>query len=136
MSTAPALLATVLSALRADVETSRRLGRRIWDCAPRDAEFPHLVVEELTVRDRSGEAAPLEEIRLSLRVLSRSGGRSEALAIATRIETVLRDLPPLPPGARLVVIRRESGDCRPLRDRRTIEATLRFLALVEPDDRA
>lgn len=132
MSSARALLSAVLAALRADAEITRRSGHRIWDCAPRDAAFPHLVVEELVERDRSGQDAPLDEVRLALRILSRGGGRGEALAIAARAEAVLLDLPPMPPGSRLVLIRRETGDCRLLRDRRTVEATLRFLALVEP----
>lgn len=129
--TAAALLAATLAALRADAELVATLGPRIWDCAPRDAAFPHLVVKDLVTRDRSGVAAPLEEVRFSLRILSRSGGRAEALALAARAEAVVLALSPTLPAARLVLIRRETTDCRLLDDRRTTEALLRFVALVE-----
>lgn len=132
MTPAAALLAAALAALRADPELTATLGPRIWDCAPRDAAFPHLVVKDLVARDRSGVAAPLEEVRFSLRILSRSGGRAEALALAARAETVVLALSPALPDARLVLIRRDTTDCRLLDDRRTTEALLRFVALVEP----
>jgi hypothetical protein len=135
LTSAAALLAATLAALRADTELTATLGPRIWDCAPRDAAFPHLVVKDLVTRDRSGEAAPLEEIRLSLRILSRSGSRAEVLTLAARAEAVMLALPPaLDPansGARLVLLRRDTAETRLLDDRRTTEALLRFVALVE-----
>ena len=132
MTSAAALLAATLAALRADTELMATLGPRIWDCAPRDAAFPHLVVKDLVTRDRSGEAAPLEEIRLSLRILSRSGSRAEVLTLAARAEAVMLALSPALTGARLVLLRREASETRLLDDRRTTEALLRFVALVEP----
>lgn len=132
MSTASALLAALLAALRADADLVARLGERIWDTPPRDAAFPHLVVEDLASRDRSGLDAALDELRPTLRIASRTGGRREALTVADRAAEVLLALPSALDGARLVLIRREAVEIRLLKDRLTTEAILRFIALVEP----
>ncbi|MER2607249.1 MAG: DUF3168 domain-containing protein [Siculibacillus sp.] len=136
--TAAALLSAVLARLRADAVLAADLGGRIWDCAPRDVVFPHLVVEEISSRDRSGVDARLDEHRLALRVLSRVGGRREALTLLARVEALLVPDDPVADGlaldgARVVLLRREAADVRLQRDRLTAEATLRLIALVEPD---
>lgn len=136
--TAAALLSAVLARLRADAVLASDLGGRVWDCAPRDAAFPHLVVEEISSRDRSGVDARLDEHRLAVRVLSRAGGRREALTLLARIEALLVPDDPVADGlaldgARVVLLRREVADVRLQRDRLTAEATLRLIALVEPD---
>lgn len=132
MSAARALTAAVLALLRVDADLAAGLGGAIFDAAPRDPGFPHLVVEEAVARDRSGLDAPLEEIRLTLKIFSRSGGRAEVAGLAERVETVLDDADLALDGARLVLLRREATETRLLRDRRTAEATLRFVALIEP----
>jgi len=132
MSAAPALTAAILARLRADAALASRLADRIWDCAPRDPAFPHLVVDEVTSRDRSGFDAPLEELVVTLRVLSRAGGRAEVSAVADRVADLLvdADLPLV--GTRLVLLRREATATRLLKDRLTTEATIRLAALAEP----
>lgn len=133
MTAARALVEVVLAALRADPALAADLGGRIWDAAPRDPDFPHLVVEETTARDRSGLDAPLEEIRLTLKIFSRAGGRAEAAGLAERAEAALAAPPPTLDGARLVLLRREATETRIQRDRRTAEAALRLVALIETD---
>ncbi len=132
MSTAPALMAAVLARLRGDATLAAHLGDRVFDTAPRDAAFPHCVVEEITARDRSGLDAPLDELRLTLRVLSRSGGRREAFAVADRIADLLAPADLTLDAARLVLLRRDTTEVHLLKDRLTTEAVLRFVALAEP----
>lgn len=133
MSAARTLIEAVLAALRADADLAAGLAGRIWDTAPRDPDFPHLVVEDASARDRSGLDAPLEEIRLALKIFSRTGGRSEAALLAERAEAALAAAEPSLDGARLVLLRREATETRIQRDRRTAEATLRLVALIETD---
>lgn len=132
MTAALALGAAVLAALRADPTLAADLGGRIWDVAPRDPAFPHLVVDDATCRDRSGVDAELEEARLTLRVSSRDGGRAEAARLVERAETVLAAAVLAPAGRRVVLWRRDTTDVRTTRDRRTHEAVVRFVALTEP----
>ena len=132
MTAAHGLLAATLARLRADPTLAADLGPRLWDAAPRDPAFPHLVVDETTTRDRSGLDAALEETRLTLRIFSRSGGRAEVARIAERVETVLEATPPEPVGRRLVLLRREASETRIARDRVTAEAVVRLVALTEP----
>jgi hypothetical protein len=132
MSIARSLSAAVLAALRGDGDLVTDLGGRLWDGPPRDPAFPHLVLDEIVCRDRSGLDAPLEEARLTLRIFARDGGRAEAARLAERVETVLAAAALAPDGARVVLLRREASEARTGRDRRTAEATLRFVALIEP----
>lgn len=128
-----ALQTAVLARLVADPDlAASALDGRIWDAAPRDPGFPHLVVDEAVSRDRSGLDAPLAEHRLTLRVFSRKGGRREALTLAGRIEAALEAADLALDGHRLVLIRRDATEVRLLKDRLTAEAALRFVALTEP----
>lgn len=132
MTAARALVRAVLAALRADADLATALGDAIFDAAPRDPAFPHLVVEETVARDRSGLDAPLDEIRLTLKLFSRAGGTAEAGRLAERVESVLAAADLRPDPWRVALWRREASETRLLRDRRTAEATLRFVALTEP----
>lgn len=132
MSASLALGAAVLAALRADPTLAAALGTRIWDAAPRDPGFPHLVLDEVVSRDRSGLDASLEDNRLTLKIASRVGGRAEAARLAEQVETVLAGASLAPVGHRVVLMRRETTDTRILRDRRTAEAVVRLVALTEP----
>lgn len=132
MSAARALAASLLALLRADATLAAGLGTRIWDAAPRDPDFPHLVLDEVVARDRSGQDTMLEEIRLTLRLFSRGGGRVEVAGLAERVETVIAGAILAPAGVRVVLLRREATEIRPLRDRVTTEAVLRLVALTEP----
>ncbi len=132
MSAARSLVAAVLAALRGDAALVAALAPRIWDAAPRDPGFPHLVVEEAVARDRSGLDADLEEVRVTLKIFSRTGGTAEAGRLAERVEAVLADAALEPIGVRVVLLRREATETRLLRDRTTAEATLRLVALTEP----
>lgn len=128
-----ALQTAMLARLRADAGLAASpLAGRIYDAAPRDAAFPHLVVDEATSRDRSGLATPLAEHRIALRILSRKGGRREALVAAGLVEAALATDDLVLDGHRLVLLRREATEVRLLKDRLTAEALVRFVALVEP----
>ncbi|NLH81863.1 MAG: DUF3168 domain-containing protein [Phyllobacteriaceae bacterium] len=132
MSASRSLVAAVLAALRGDAALVAVLADRLWDGAPRDPGFPHLVVDEAVARDRSGLDAELEEVRLTLKIFSRAGGTAEAGRLAERVETVLAAAALAPVGVRVVLLRREASETRLARDRRTAEATLRLVALTEP----
>ena len=128
-----ALQTAILARLRADASlAASALAGRIHDAAPRDAGFPHLVVEETVSRDRSGLDAPLAEHRVVLRVLSRKGGRREALTLAGLVEAALEADDLVLAGHRLVLLRREATEARLLKDRLTAEAAVRLVALTEP----
>jgi hypothetical protein len=130
---AQALLAAIVARLRADPALSGPpLDARIHDAPPRDAAFPHLVVEPVTSTDASGLDAPLERHRLALRIVSRAGGRGEAARLAATAERVLAEAPPDPEGHRLIGLMRDGFESRMARDRITAEALLRFSALTEP----
>jgi hypothetical protein len=132
MSAAQSLVTAMLAALRADTTLAADLGSRIHDAAPRDPVFPHLVVADVTVRDRSGVDATLEEVRATLEVFSRAGGRAEAARIAERVETVLLAATLSPAGRRVALLRSEATETTILRDRVTVRAAVRFVALLEP----
>jgi len=128
-----ALQTAVLARLAADPDlVASALAGRIWDAAPRDPGFPHLVVDQAVSRDRSGLDTPLAEHRLTLRVFSRKGGRREALTLAGLVEAALEAGDLALDGHRLVLIRRDATEVRLLKDRLTAEAALRFVALTEP----
>jgi hypothetical protein len=134
MSTAAlALQTSILERLRADAAlASSPLAGRLFDAAPRDEAFPHLVVDEVTSRDRSGLDAPLVEHRLTLRLFSRKGGRREVAMLADLVETALAAPDLVLAGHRLVLLRHDLTETRLLKDRLTAEAVLRFVALTEP----
>jgi len=128
-----ALRDAVLARLGADAALAASpLAGRIFDAAPRDAAFPHLVVDEATSRDRSGLDTPLAEHRLTLRIFSRKGGRREALTLAGLAETALEAGDLTLAGHRLVLLRRDATEVRLAKDRLTAEASLRLVALTEP----
>lgn len=132
MSAAQSLVTAILAVLRADATLAADLGSRIHDAAPRDPVFPHLVVADVTVRDRSGVDATLEEVRAKLEIFSRAGGRAEAARIAERVETVLLAANLAPAGRRVALLRRDATETVLLRDRVTARAVVRFVALLEP----
>lgn len=128
-----ALQTAILDRLRADAALAASpLAARLHDAAPRDAAFPHLVVDEATTRDRSGLDAPLAEHRLTLRLFSRKGGRREVLTLAGLVEAALESADLVLDGHRLVLLRRDATEVRLLKDRLTAEAAMRFVALTEP----
>lgn len=132
-SAALALQTAILARLADDAALAASpLAGRIWDAAPRDPGFPHLVVDAGVTRDRSGLDTPLAEHRLTLRVFSRKGGRREALTLAGLVETALETGDLALDGHRLVLLRRDATEVRLLSDRLTAEAALRFVALTEP----
>ena len=132
MSLAHGLALAALAALRADATLAADLGGRLWDVPPRDPAFPHLVLDDVVRRDRSGLDTGLDEVRLTLRVLARDGGRVAAARLAERAETVLLAADLACAGAHVVLLRHETSEIRLGRDRRTAEATVRFVALIEP----
>ena len=133
MNAALALQAAVLARLRADPDLAASpLAGRLFDAAPRDGDFPHLVVDEAHGRDRSGLDAPLLEQRLALRLQSRKGGRREVLTLAGLVEAALATEDLGLDGWRLVLLRRDATEVRLLKDRVTAEALMRFVALLEP----
>lgn len=132
MSAAQSLVAAMLAALRADATLAADLATRIHDAAPRDPVFPHLVVADVTVRDRSGVDTTLEEVRATLEIFSRAGGRAEAARIAERVETMLLATSLAPAGRRVALLRREATETTILRDRVTARAAVRLVALLEP----
>jgi hypothetical protein len=132
MSDAALQFVTALRAhLAADGAVAGFLANQILDAPSRLQRFPSLVIEDIATSDRSGQAATLEEHRVTLRLLTRAGGKKEALSIAAAIAAAL-DPPPAPSGHLVVLLSIEAVESRLLRDRLTSETILRLKVLTEP----
>ncbi len=130
-----ALQKAVFAELSADAELAALVGARIYDAAPRAAEFPYVAFGETAERDWGTGSGEGSEHRVTLHAWSRQRGKREALAIAERIVAALHDQALSLDGHLLVNLRREFGEVRRDDDggaEPTWRALLRFRAVTEP----
>ena len=127
-----ALQEAVFEALACDASLSALIGgAKIFDGAPRNAEAPYVQLGEVTARDWSTATEAGTEISFAIVAWSREAGRSEGLAIADRIVTLLHDAALGLDGYRLVNLRHiatETARVEKPEGRRTVA---RFRAVVE-----
>ncbi len=134
-SAALPLQSAIRSLLAADAVLTGLLGAaRIFDGAPRDTPVPFVSLDDIVSKRRDGLAATIEEHRITLRVWSKAGGKSEAMAAADRIVALLDDAAPILAGHRVIRLLIEQTESRLAKDRLSAETALRFLALTEPTD--
>jgi hypothetical protein len=128
-----ALQEAVFALLSGDAELSALLGGpHVYDGAPRNAAPPYVHLGETTQRDWSTSTEAGAEIAFALVVWSTALGKSEALAIAGRLDALLDDAPLTIAGWRLVNLRHvatETSRDAGLKGRR---AVVRFRAVLEP----
>lgn len=104
----------------------------LYDRVPEGTAMPYVLFSQATAKDASNATDPAEEIRLELRVYSRSGGRKQALDVLERIHTVLHfQAPALSGGGWIVWMRVEHARVEMLRDGMTWQGTAAVVALVE-----
>lgn len=112
--------------------TSLLGGAKIYDEAPRTADFPYVTLGEARITDFSAGDEPGEEHQLTLHAWSRQGGHREAHLIAGTLLQALDDAPLAPDGHHLVNLRFSLADIRREADGRTYHALVRFRAVTEP----
>lgn len=130
---AASLRAAIRDALAADgALTSLLGGARIYDEAPRAANFPYVTLGDARVTDFSAGDQPGEEYQLTLHAWSQQGGHREAHMIAGAMLQALDDAPLSLAGHHLVNLRFAVADIRREADGRTYHALVRFRAVTEP----
>lgn len=133
MSADTALQAALVARLSEDAALLALLGGlRVHDGPPRGAATPYVALGAWRLRPLDASEAPASEHRFEIAVVSRAGGRGEAVAIAGRVAALLDAAPPEPEGHRLVNLRLVERAAGEGRDRRSFEAVLTFRAVTEP----
>jgi hypothetical protein len=129
-----ALQGAVFEALSGDATLQGLLGgANVFDGAPRNQPAPYVHLGEITARDWSTATEAGSEISFAIVAWSRAEGRSEGLAIADRVVTLLHDAALDLDGWRLVNLRHvatETARVEKPEGRRTVA---RFRAVVEPE---
>jgi hypothetical protein len=130
-----ALVAAVVSALRAAPAVSALVARRIWDEPPIGAIAPYVLTQGVQSLPWGGTPPPGQaegvEMALSLTVVSNFGGAEEARAVVSAIRSALHDAPLSLDGWRLVNLRVAFTDIVRAADGRTTLGLVRLRAVVE-----
>jgi hypothetical protein len=125
---------TVFDALAADAELIALLGGpHVFDGAPRNAEAPYVHLGEVNARDWSTATDAGMEVSFAVVAWSRQPGRSEALAIAARVEAVLHEAALDPDDFRLVNLRHVATETARNDKPEGRRAVVRFRAAVEAE---
>ena len=103
---------------------------RIWDEAPRDAVWPHLVVGRSESRPVAADGCGIEH-SLSLRCASRFGGTEEAKAICAGIRAAVHEAVLEADGVRTVSIRATFADVFRSNDQKRVWGVVRIRAVTE-----
>lgn len=132
-SASSALRASVHAALTNDLSLTALLGgAKIYDEAPRGAEFPYVTFGDSRASALAADGEAIEEHLIVLHAWSRHGGRHEAHIIAGALLQALDDAPLTLAGHHLVNMRFSVADIRREADGRTYRALIRFRAVTEP----
>jgi len=127
-----ALQKAAVVALVADAAVGALIGDRIYDAAPRDAQFPYLTIGETRLADWSTGTEAGSEHRLTLDVWSRERGKRQCYEIVQAVIAVLHDAALALDDHVLVNLRFETADIRREADGITYHALMRFRAVTEP----
>jgi hypothetical protein len=132
MSAARELQEAVFDALSDDTPLAALLGGdRVYDSTPRNAEAPYVHLGEIVARDWSTATEAGTEISFAVVVWSRTPGRTEGLAIASRVVTLLHDAALTLDGWRLVNLRHIATETARAEKPEGRRAVVRFRAVVE-----
>lgn len=127
-----ALSKGLIARLGADETVRALLGEppRIWDQAPEDPGFPHLLIGRGESRPVSAENCGIEH-RLSLSCASRFGGAEEARAICAAVRAALTDAAVEADGVRTVSLAVTFTDVFRTSDTRRTYGVMRVRAVTE-----
>ncbi len=127
-----ALQKALIAHLKADGAVGALLGEpaRIWDAAPKDAAFPHLLIGRCESRPVGADGGGVEQA-LTLTVVSRFRGTEEAKAVLAAVRVALTDAVLEADGVRTVNLRLSFADVFPGADGARTFAVLRVRAVTE-----
>jgi len=127
-----ALQKALIAHLKADGAVQALLGDpvRIWDAAPADALFPHLLIGRCESRPLGADGGGIEQA-LTLTVVSRFRGTEEAKAVLGAVRSALTDAALEADGVRTVGVRVSFSDVFPGADGARTFAVLRVRAVTE-----
>ena len=127
-----ALQKALIAHLKADPAVTALLGEpaRIWDAAPEDATFPHLLIGRCESRPVGADGGGFEQA-LTLTVASRFRGTEEAKAVLAAVRLALNDVTLEADGVRTVSLRVTFADVFPSADGARTFAVLRVRAVTE-----
>lgn len=127
-----ALQKALIAHLRADAGARALLGdpARIWDAAPVEPEFPHLLIGRCESRPLAADGGGVEHA-LTLTVASRFRGTEEAKAVLAAVRPALNDATLEADGVRTVSLRVTFADVFPSADGARTFAVLRVRAVTE-----
>jgi hypothetical protein len=127
-----ALQKALILHLRADGPIKSLLGdpARIWDEAPREAAWPHLLVGRSESRPVAADGCGIEH-QLSLRCASRFDGTEEAKAICAALRAAVYEAVLEADGVRTVSIRATYADVFRSNDHRRVWGVVRIRAVTE-----
>lgn len=127
-----ALQKALIAHLKADAGVQALLGEpaRIWDAAPKDAAFPHLLIGRCDSRPLGADGGGVEQA-VTLTVVSRFRGTEEAKAVLAAARVALNDAALEADGVRTVSLRISFADVFPGADGARTFAVLRVRAVTE-----
>jgi len=127
-----ALQKALIAHLKADAAVQALLGEppRIWDSAPKDAAFPHLLIGRCESRPLAADGGGVEQA-LTLTVVSRFRGTEEAKVVLAAVRVALNDATLEADGVRTVNLRVSFADVFPGADGARTFAVLRVRAVTE-----
>ena len=127
-----ALQKALIGHLKADAAVQALLGQpaRIWDTAPSDAAFPHLLIGRCESRPVGADGGGVEQA-LTLTVVSRFRGTEEAKAVLAAVRLSLNEAVLEADGVRTVNLRVTFADVFPGADAARTFAVLRVRAVTE-----
>lgn len=127
-----ALHSALVAHLRADAGVRARLGdpARVWDALPRQAAYPHLLIERSESRAVPADGCGVEH-QLTLRVASTFGGVPEVQAVVAAVRAALVDAVLEADGVRTVSVQVRFCDVFPSPDRRRTWGVMRVRAVTE-----
>ena len=122
----------LIAHLKADAAVQALLGEppRIWDSAPKDAAFPHLLIGRCESRPLAADGGGVEQA-LTLTVVSRFRGTEEAKVVLAAVRVALNDATLEADGVRTVNLRVSFADVFPGADGARTFAVLRVRAVTE-----
>jgi hypothetical protein len=131
-----ALQKALIAHLKADAAVTALLGEpeRIWDAAPKDAAFPHLLIGRCESRPVGADGGGVEQA-LTLTVVSRFRGTEEAKAVLAAVRVALTEAALAADGVRTVSLRVTFADVFPGADGARTFAVLRVRAVTEEVER-
>ncbi|KQS54021.1 hypothetical protein ASG17_13815 [Brevundimonas sp. Leaf363] len=105
------LQAGLIAWLKADAALAALVGGRVWDRAPEDAAWPHLLIGEGSSRPVAADGGAVEH-RLTLICVSRFAGSEEARAVVAAARARLHEAAPTVTGLRIVSLRSTGAEMR------------------------